>query len=181
MYLARSADRLLIKIFFSKSDARHMKDLGFYKRRSANPLSDDLDRDHDAKQQLRIAGLVKYVSDSSCRITEGQLHPDTLKDAEEWVQTIEQRGRTTRTMYPIITPLHEAVMSYRHLAQQGIERRARMFDFLCAIEQLEGREGQHSQQSDEFVRYISSEPYRLRISDDKKRLVAWKIACFGSA
>jgi hypothetical protein len=49
------------------------------------------------------------------------------------------------------------------------------------VEALEGRHGQHFEQSDNIIREITNDPALSNIQDEKRRLMKWKIHFFGSA
>ncbi|KAK5731979.1 hypothetical protein LTR17_010931 [Elasticomyces elasticus] len=128
------------------------------------------------QRQLRIAGLLCYVDELGSRIRVLNLQASALEQSEQWVKALKKVADRQYAM------LQEAVANASDVVDP-----AKKFDFLrrhgflAAVEELEGREGQHHETSDELVRVIRARPNLLEIKDDATRHMRWRIACFGSA
>ncbi|KAK5701625.1 hypothetical protein LTR97_004443 [Elasticomyces elasticus] len=128
------------------------------------------------QRQLRIAGLLCYVDGLGSRIRVLNLEASALQNSQQWVNAL--RGVTSREY---------ALLEWAVEHASDVVDPAKKFDFLrrhgflAAVEELEGREGQHHETSDELVRVIRARPNLLAIKDDETRHMKWRIACFGSA
>ncbi len=127
---------------------------------------------------FRAAGILTYVEALAALIRVGLLAPATLADCDAWVPALKgkevQRLWNFKALRLLVSAIGEGA---RQAASEYSQTKARKYSFLCAVEELEGREGPRYRESDEVVQRIRSEPNLLAIDGRYQRLVRWSFAC----
>ncbi|KAK0365345.1 hypothetical protein LTR91_014372 [Friedmanniomyces endolithicus] len=127
---------------------------------------------------IRAAGILTYVEALAALLRAGLLAPAVLADCEAWVPA--PKGKEAQRVWKLKS-LRLLVSAIGEGARQGASEysltKARKYSFLCAIEELEGREGPRYQESNEVVQRIRSEPGLLAIDGKYQRLVRWSFIC----
>ncbi|KAK0935461.1 hypothetical protein LTR29_012934 [Friedmanniomyces endolithicus] len=127
---------------------------------------------------LQAAGILIYVEGLASLIRAGLLAPAAVANCDAWVPAPKgkevQRLWKFKALRMLVSALGEGAR------QAGLEcsrTNARKYSFLCAVDELEGREGPRYKESDEVAQRTRSEPGLLAIDGRYQRLVRWSFIC----
>ncbi|KAK5733146.1 hypothetical protein LTR17_009887 [Elasticomyces elasticus] len=176
MHLLRAGKKRLVTIAFGPIRSYDGADYELKLVSSQNIAMRYITKSDPFQRQLRLAGHLDYVDKLASRIRVGNLSPAALHQTRFWVIALQRVAGKQYDMF------QRADTKASRVADPARDfHRLRHYGFLAAVEELEGRAGEHHNTSDFMVWTIRARPELLVIEDEATRHIRWRIAIFGSA
>ncbi|KAK4924142.1 hypothetical protein LTR49_008661 [Elasticomyces elasticus] len=179
MHLINPAATSTLEVWFGGDAVRELdRDKRFRTMQYANLPFGALMNDSAMQWRLQHNGLTVYMKGLVERIEREELPLAAVACSDDWLRELRPEAQDPDALRERLTKIRRAV---EYVMASRVWHSARKFAFWCAVEELEEREGQRYEASEEMVQMVRDRPALLEIKDDAARLARWRIACLGSA